>query len=90
MRRVCESVAVNLEGRRLAGFTRISTAVRAAVEEALHRILTPRRSVDVLREVPVQACLLCYMKVRVCRHTWRRHRIPKPRRSVDGLREVPV
>ena len=44
-------MAVNLEGRRLAGLTRISTAVRAAVEEALHRILTPRRSVDVLREV---------------------------------------
>ena len=42
---------MNLEGRRLAGFTRIGTAVRAAVEEALHRILTPRRSVDVLREV---------------------------------------
>ena len=53
MHRVCESVAVNLEGRRLAGFTRIGTAVRAAVEEALHRILTPRRSVDVLREVPL-------------------------------------
>ncbi|KAK9832611.1 hypothetical protein WJX81_003505 [Elliptochloris bilobata] len=49
--KVCESVAVNLEGRRLAGFTRIGTAVRAAVEEALHRILTPRRSVDILREV---------------------------------------
>lgn len=46
-------MAVNLEGRRLAGFTRIGTTVRAAVEEALHRILTPRRSVDVLREVPV-------------------------------------
>jgi len=44
-------VAANLEGRRLASFTRIGTAVRAAVEEALHRILTPRRSIDVLREV---------------------------------------
>ncbi len=60
--RVCESVAVNLEGRRLAGFTRIGTAVRAAVEEALHRILTPRRSVDVLREVCPISRVFCSVR----------------------------
>ena len=48
---LCESVAATLEGQRLGSFTRVATAVRAAFEEALTRILTPRRSVDVLREV---------------------------------------
>ena len=38
-------------GQKLAGFTRISSAVRAAVEGALTRILTPRRSIDVLRDI---------------------------------------
>lgn len=50
-RRVIESVATSLEGQRLASFTRVSTAVQQAVEEALTRILTPKRSIDVLREV---------------------------------------
>lgn len=46
-----ESVATSLEGQKLASFTRVSTAVQQAVEEALTRILTPKRSIDVLREV---------------------------------------
>ncbi|KAL4418883.1 hypothetical protein ABPG77_010052 [Micractinium sp. CCAP 211/92] len=49
--RVIESVATSLEGQKLASFTRVSTAVQQAVEEALTRILTPKRSIDVLREV---------------------------------------
>lgn len=44
-------MATSLEGRKLASFTRVSTAVQQAVEEALTRILTPKRSIDVLREV---------------------------------------
>ena len=52
-RRVCQSVAAGLEGQALASFTRVSSAVKAAVEAALHRILTPRRSIDVLREIQV-------------------------------------
>eukprot|EP00884_Botryococcus_braunii_P015301 jgi/Botrbrau1/2454/Bobra.0226s0013.1 len=48
---VCESVAKSLEGKKLAGLTGISAAVRAAVESALTRILTPKRSIDILREV---------------------------------------
>ena len=46
-----ESVAASLAGQKLASFTRVSTAVQQAVEEALTRILTPKRSIDVLREV---------------------------------------
>ena len=51
--RLCESVATNLVGQRLSGFTGITKAVRGAVEEALTRILTPRRSIDILREVQI-------------------------------------
>ena len=46
-----ESVAASVEGQKLASFTRVSTAVQTAVEEALTRILTPKRSIDILREV---------------------------------------
>ena len=44
-------MATNLIGQKLESFTRITSAVRRAVEEALTRILTPRRSIDILREV---------------------------------------
>lgn len=44
-------MAAGLVGQKLAGFTRISSAVRAAVEGALTRILTPKRSIDVLRDI---------------------------------------
>jgi signal recognition particle receptor subunit alpha len=44
-------VATGLEGQRLSGFTGIGTAVKGAVEAALVRILTPRRSIDILRDV---------------------------------------
>ncbi|KAG5080842.1 hypothetical protein JHK86_004907 [Glycine max] len=49
--KLCESVAVSLEGKKLASFTRISSTVHTAMEEALVPILTPRRSIDILRDV---------------------------------------
>ncbi|VAI43268.1 unnamed protein product [Triticum turgidum subsp. durum] len=49
--KLCESVAASLLGKKLGSFTRISSSVQAAMEEALVRILTPRRSIDVLRDV---------------------------------------
>ena len=49
--RLCESVAASLEGQKLGSFTRVGSAVRGALESALTRILTPKRSIDVLREV---------------------------------------
>jgi signal recognition particle receptor subunit alpha len=49
--KLTESVAVSLEGQKLSSFTRVSSAVRTAVEQALTRILTPKRSIDILREV---------------------------------------
>lgn len=49
--RVVDSVRGSLEGRALGSLQRVSTAVRAALEQALTRILTPARSIDILREV---------------------------------------
>ncbi|KAJ6362119.1 hypothetical protein OIU78_002510 [Salix suchowensis] len=49
--KLCESVAASLEGKKLASFTRVSSTVQGAMEEALVRILTPRRSIDILRDV---------------------------------------
>ncbi|GAA0183384.1 G-protein [Lithospermum erythrorhizon] len=49
--KLCESVAASLEGKKLASFTRISSIAQTAMEEALVRILTPRRSIDILRDV---------------------------------------
>ncbi|GER46224.1 signal recognition particle receptor alpha subunit family protein [Striga asiatica] len=48
---LCDSVAASLEGKRLASFTRISSTVQTAMEDALVRILTPRRSIDILRDI---------------------------------------
>lgn len=44
-------MAIGLVGQKLAGFTGIASAVKAAVEGALTRILTPKRSIDILREI---------------------------------------
>lgn len=49
--KLCESVAAGLEGKKQASFTRISSIVKAAMEDALIRILTPKRSIDILRDV---------------------------------------
>jgi len=49
--KVIESVAASLIGKKLGSFTRVSSAVKAAVEDALVRILTPKKSIDILRGV---------------------------------------
>ncbi|PVH61751.1 hypothetical protein PAHAL_3G113500 [Panicum hallii] len=49
--KLCESIAASLEGKKLGSFTSIASTVRAATEEALLRILTPSRSIDILRDV---------------------------------------
>ncbi|KAJ4868669.1 signal recognition particle receptor alpha subunit family protein [Raphanus sativus] len=49
--KLCESVEASLEGKKLASFTRISSTVQGAMEDALIRILTPRRSIDIMRDV---------------------------------------
>jgi signal recognition particle receptor subunit alpha len=49
--KLIESVAASLVGQKLSSFTRVSSAVKAAVEDALVRILTPKKSIDILRGV---------------------------------------
>lgn len=48
---LCASVADTLKGTTVGKFSRTSTAVRQAMEAALTRILTPKREVNILRDV---------------------------------------
>ncbi|CCI44059.1 unnamed protein product [Albugo candida] len=48
---LCDSVQSNVVGKRLDSFTRVSTVVRGALEAALLRILTPKKSTDILRAI---------------------------------------
>jgi signal recognition particle receptor subunit alpha len=49
--KLVDSVANSLIGSKLASFSRVSSAVRQAMEEALTRILTPRKPIDILRGI---------------------------------------
>ncbi|KAL3151898.1 hypothetical protein ABBQ38_012859 [Trebouxia sp. C0009 RCD-2024] len=66
--KLCESVATTLVGKKLGSFTRVSSAVRTAVEDAIVRILTPKRSIDVLREAQAarSRSALCHSMDRQC------------------------
>jgi signal recognition particle receptor subunit alpha len=48
---ICSSVEQSLVGYKMASFTRIQTVVVDALCEAVQRVLTPRASTDVLRQV---------------------------------------
>jgi signal recognition particle receptor subunit alpha len=48
--KLCASVTQNLIGKQMSSFSRVSTSVRAAMEDALTRILTPKKQIDVLRD----------------------------------------
>ncbi|KAK2726648.1 signal recognition particle receptor subunit alpha homolog [Artemia franciscana] len=48
---ICESVANSLEGKSLGTFETLSSVVKAALKESLTKILSPRRRVNVLRDV---------------------------------------
>jgi signal recognition particle receptor subunit alpha len=49
--KIVESVAASLVGSKLGSFSRVSSAVRKAMEEAVTRILTPRKPIDILRGI---------------------------------------
>ena len=49
--KLCESVRKSLVGKKLQSFSSLSLMTKVAMEEALTRILTPKRSVDILRDV---------------------------------------
>ncbi|XP_053683931.1 signal recognition particle receptor subunit alpha homolog [Sabethes cyaneus] len=48
--KLCESVAVKLEGKVLGTFDTISSTVKNTLTEALVQILSPKRRVDILRD----------------------------------------
>jgi signal recognition particle receptor subunit alpha len=54
---ICNRVRIKLVGKKMASFTRVKTAVRQALEDAIEKILKPGKGrggsddVDVLRDV---------------------------------------
>ncbi|RHZ79020.1 hypothetical protein Glove_152g39 [Diversispora epigaea] len=48
---LCESVAKNLVGQKTGSFKTIKSTVKQAMEASLKRILTPKTSVDLLRDI---------------------------------------
>ena len=48
--KLCESVAASLEGKKL-GYASVKSTVYSAIEEALTRILTPARQVDIMQGI---------------------------------------
>ena len=49
--KLCESVAVKLEGKVIGTFSGLQSTVRSSMEESLVQILSPKRRVDILRDV---------------------------------------
>jgi signal recognition particle receptor subunit alpha len=48
--KICDSVAIKLEGKVLGTFQTVNATVRAALEESLLTLLQPKKQVDVLRD----------------------------------------
>ncbi|CAG9583037.1 unnamed protein product [Danaus chrysippus] len=48
--KLCDSVAVKLEGKVLGTFESVATTIKATLTEALVQILSPKRRVDILRD----------------------------------------
>ncbi|KAJ3193599.1 hypothetical protein HK101_004570, partial [Irineochytrium annulatum] len=48
---LCQSVSTSLVGQKQGSFTSVANTVKGAMEASLRRILTPRTSTDVLRDV---------------------------------------
>jgi signal recognition particle receptor subunit alpha len=49
--KLCDSVSKSLEGTKTGQFTTLRSVIKKSLEEALTRILTPKKSINVLREV---------------------------------------
>ena len=49
--KLCESISTSLVGKRCDGWTGVKATVKKALEEALTRILTPKQSINVVREI---------------------------------------
>ncbi|CAJ0585910.1 unnamed protein product, partial [Mesorhabditis spiculigera] len=49
--KICDSVANKLEGKVLGTFARINNEVKEAMRESLTHLLTPKRRIDILRDI---------------------------------------
>eukprot|EP00794_Sanderia_malayensis_P011040 gene11040-12205_t len=49
--KLCDSVSTKLEGKVLGTFTGVASAVRGSMEESLVKILSPKKKVDILRDI---------------------------------------
>lgn len=49
--KVCENVAQNLEGKQLGSFQFVTSIVKQALNDSMVQILTPKKRVDILRDV---------------------------------------
>ncbi|XP_054708089.1 signal recognition particle receptor subunit alpha-like [Uloborus diversus] len=49
--KLCDSVAAKLEGKVLGTFTRITSTVKSTLVDALVQLLSPKRRIDILRDV---------------------------------------
>jgi len=48
--KLCDSVSVSLKGKKLGTFGNLKSTVKVSLEEALTRILTPKKNIDILRD----------------------------------------
>jgi len=49
--KLCNSVAFKLEGKVLGTFTGVTSAIRTSMQESIVQILTPKKRIDILRDV---------------------------------------
>jgi signal recognition particle receptor subunit alpha len=54
--KLCTSVGSSLEGKIVSGYNGVKLAVKAAMEEGLIRILTPKQDMDIIRQVLLTCC----------------------------------
>lgn len=49
--KICESVSTKLTGKTLGTFEILTTSIRQAMRDTLMTILTPKRQIDILRDI---------------------------------------
>jgi signal recognition particle receptor subunit alpha len=50
-KKLCDNVAFNLEGKQTGSFQSITNTIKQALNDSLVQILTPKKRVDILRDV---------------------------------------
>ncbi|KAJ5073537.1 intein-containing signal recognition particle receptor subunit alpha precursor [Anaeramoeba ignava] len=49
--KICESIIVNLEGKKIGKFTRTVAVVKEAIEDSIMKILTPKKDINILKNI---------------------------------------